>query len=275
MHETVGGVSRFPICVPIANLRRMPFTKYGIRELLLFGLVLPGALWVGVWALAWFVHPALWAVGIVPLLLTAFICNFFRDPERPLPGDEFTVVSPADGTVTDVGEKDLKEYLEGPHQGVGIFLSVFDVHVNRAPLDGVLEYSRHQDGDYRDARDPECSTLNEAQNLGFKSKLGPRFYIRQITGLIARRIVTPISEGHALARGERFGMLKFGSRTELYFDNDFEVDWQVKVGDKVKGGLTVIATVKVRTAGVALAEGTPVNADGAVGADSTDGKEKS
>lgn len=223
----------------------MPFTKYGLRELFLFGLLIPGVLWASVWALAWFVHPALWAVGVIPLFLTGFNLNFFRDPNRPLPGDEFTVVSPADGTVTDVGEKELTEYLQGKHQGIGIFLSVFDVHVNRAPLDGTLEYSRHQDGDYRDARDPECSTLNEAQNLGFKSKWGPRFYVRQITGLIARRIVLGLKEGDAVKRGERFGMLKYGSRTELYFDDGFEVDWKVKVGDKVKGGGTVIATVKV------------------------------
>ncbi|MCA8918075.1 MAG: phosphatidylserine decarboxylase family protein [Planctomycetes bacterium] len=223
----------------------MPFTKYGLRELFLFGFAIPGMIWVGVWALAWFVHPALWSLGAVPLFLTGFNLNFFRDPERPLPGDEFTVVSPADGTVTDVGRKVLDEYLEGEHQGIGIFLSVFDVHVNRAPLDGELEYSRHQDGDYRDARDPECSTLNEAQNLGFKSKWGPKYYIRQITGLIARRIVCPLSVGDPVKRGERFGMLKFGSRTELYFDNAFEVDWKVKVGDKVKGGGTVIAVVKV------------------------------
>jgi phosphatidylserine decarboxylase len=223
----------------------MPFTKYGLRELFLFGLLIPGVLGVGVWALAWFVHPALWAVGVIPLFLTGFNLNFFRDPDRPLPGDEFTVVSPADGTVTDVGEKELSEYLEGKHQGIGIFLSVFDVHVNRAPLDGTLEYSRHQDGEYLDARDPECSILNEAQNLGFKSKWGPRFYVRQITGLIARRIVLGLKEGDAVKRGERFGMLKFGSRTELYFDNGFEVEWKVKVGDKVKGGGTVIATVKV------------------------------
>ncbi|MCZ7605191.1 MAG: phosphatidylserine decarboxylase [Planctomycetota bacterium] len=223
----------------------MPFTKYGLRELFLFGLLIPGVLWVGVWALAWYVHPALWALGAIPLFLTGFNLNFFRDPDRPLPGDEFTVVSPADGTVTDVGEKELSEYLQGKHQGIGIFLSVFDVHVNRAPLDGTLEYSRHQDGEYLDARDPECSILNEAQNLGFKSKWGPRFYVRQITGLIARRIVLGLKEGDAVKRGERFGMLKFGSRTELYFDDGFEVDWKVKVGDKVKGGGTVIATVKV------------------------------
>jgi phosphatidylserine decarboxylase len=174
------------------------------------------------------------------------VCNFFRDPDRPLPGDEFTVVSPADGTVTDVGEKQIEEYLKASVQGVGIFLSVVDVHVNRAPLDGTVEYLRHQDGEYLDARDPECSILNEAQNIGFRSTWGPRFYVRQITGLIARRIVCPLKQGDRVNRGERFGMLKFGSRTELYFDGDFEVEWKVSVGDKVKGGGTVIAMVRPR-----------------------------
>jgi phosphatidylserine decarboxylase len=224
----------------------MRFTKYGTRELVLFGLLIPALLWIGVFLLASQLHGALWAVGVVPLILMLFVANFFRDPDRPLPGDEFTVVSPADGTVTDVGEKELSEYFEGRFQGIGIFLSVVDVHVNRAPLDGEVEYLRHQDGEYRDARDPECSTLNEAQNIGFKSRLGPRFYVRQITGLIARRIVCPLKEGDQLARGERFGMLKFGSRTELYLDHGFEVEWKVKPGDKVKGGGTAIAVVRVK-----------------------------
>lgn len=224
----------------------MPFTRYGLRELILFGLLIPAVLWVGVWALVFATGaPWLWALGVLPAFLTLFVANFFRDPNRPLPGDEFTVVSPADGTVTDVGEKELSEYLTGKHQGIGIFLSVVDVHVNRSPLDGECDYVRHQDGEYRDARDPECSILNEAQNIGFKSKWGPRFYVRQITGLIARRIVCPLKVGDKVGRGERFGMLKFGSRTELYFGPGFDVQWQVKVGDKVKGGGTVIATVRV------------------------------
>lgn len=223
----------------------MPFTKYGIRELVLFALLIPAAMWGGVYALVWVTAmPALWAVGVVPLFLTAFVCNFFRDPDRPLPGDEFTVVSPADGTVTDVGEKQIGEYLDGKVPGIGIFLSVVDVHVNRAPLEGTVEYLRHQDGQYLDARDPECSILNEAQNIGFRSTWGPRFYLRQITGLIARRIVCPLKQGDKIGRGERFGMLKFGSRTELYFDTGFEVEWKVAVGDKVKGGGTVIAVVR-------------------------------
>lgn len=224
----------------------MPFTKYGIRELVLFGIVIPLMGYVGAWALGWFVHWSLYLVALPFFLIGLFVFNFFRDPNRPLTGDEFTVVSPADGTITDIGDKQEDEYLKGNVQSIGIFLSVFDVHVNRAPLDGEVDYLRHQDGDYRDARDPECSTLNEAQNIGFKTPWGPRYYIRQITGLIARRIVCPLKEGEKVERGERFGMLKFGSRTELYFDTGFEVDWKVKKGDKVKGGGTVIAVIRVK-----------------------------
>jgi phosphatidylserine decarboxylase len=213
--------------------------------LILYALLIPALLWVGIVVPALYFSPWFWLAGLIPLGLTGFVSNFFRDPDRTLPGDEFTVVSPADGVISDVGEKPLDEYLQGACQGIGIFLNVFDVHVNRAPLDGVIEYLRHQDGIYLDARDPECSTLNEAQNIGFKSKWGPRFYLRQITGLIARRIVCPLTQGDSVQRGERLGMLKFGSRTELYFDHDFEVEWQVKVGDRVKGGATAIAVVRV------------------------------
>jgi phosphatidylserine decarboxylase len=183
-------------------------------------------------------------VGFLSLAWLAFNLNFFRDPDRVIPGDEFTVVSPADGTVTDVGTREEPEFLKGSTHCLGIFLSVFDVHVNRAPLAGTVEYLRHQDGKYLDARNPDCSTLNEAQNIGFASIWGPRFLVRQITGLIARRIVCPLKEGDKCARGERFGMIKFGSRTELYLAPEFEIEWLVKVGDKVKGGGTAVAVIK-------------------------------
>lgn len=227
----------------------MKFTKYGTRELIIFGFLIPGLGIGGAGAAALLtdIQP-LWFAGFPFVVLFVFILNFFRDPNRPLPGDEFTVVSPADGKVTDVGEREDEEYFKGSVQSVGIFLSVFDVHVNRSPLDGTVDYLRHQDGLYKDARDPEASTLNEAQNIGFKSKLGPRFLIRQITGLIARRIVCPLQVGASVERGERFGMLKFGSRTELWLDNEFEIEWKVSPGSMVLGGQTVLAVVKVKAA---------------------------
>ena len=226
----------------------MAFTQYGRRELLLIGFVIPLA---GIGAAAaggLLLHPAVWAAAAPFALLCLFNLNFFRDPRRVIPGDEFTVVSPADGTVTDVGRRDESQYFKAEVQSVGIFLSVFDVHINRAPLEGTVDYLRHQDGAYHDARSVESSTLNEAQNIGFVSRLGPRFLVRQITGLIARRIVCPLKTGDSVQRGAKFGRLKFGSRTELYFDDRFEVDWKVAKGDKVKGGSSVLAIVKVREA---------------------------
>ncbi|MCC6574551.1 MAG: phosphatidylserine decarboxylase family protein [Planctomycetes bacterium] len=196
-----------------------------------------------IWLFGWWFLAALL---IVPLGMAAFSFNFFRDPDRAAPGDEFTLVSPADGTITDVGSRNEPDYFKAEVQGVGIFLSVFDVHVNRSPLDGTVDFLSHREGKYLDARDPDCSTLNECQNIGAKSKWGPRFYVRQISGMIARNIVCPLQVGSALKRGERFGMIKFGSRTELYLDDAFEVEWKVKKGDKVLGGATVLATLRLK-----------------------------
>ena len=224
----------------------MMISPYGLREVLIYGVGVP-LLGVGASGalVEWQGYPALWAICAPFVLVGMFTLYFFRDPSRTPPGDEFTVVSPADGVVTDVGEREEGEYLKGKVQSIGIFLSVFDVHVNRAPLAGEVEYLRHQDGAYHDARSEEASTLNEAQNIGVKSDLGPRFTLRQITGLVARRIVCPLKKGSAFQRGERIGMLKFGSRTELYLAPEFEVEWLVTVGDKVRGAKTAIARVRV------------------------------
>lgn len=229
------------------------FTKYGLREFAIYGFGVPGCGFMLAY-LAWTWLPRFvpgpaglivaGVLGALSLGWMLFNLNFFRDPPRTIPGDEFTVVSPADGTVTDVGDREEPEYFKAKVQSLGIFLSVFDVHVNRAPLEGTVDYLQHKDGEYLDARHPDCSTLNESQNIGFKSIWGPRFLVRQITGLIARRIVCPLKEGDKCGRGERFGMIKFGSRTELYLDAAFEVEWKVKVGDKVKGGATVVAVIK-------------------------------
>ena len=229
------------------------FTRYGLRELFIYGIAIPACGFMLAY-LAYFWLPCFappvagYATGgtlaFLSLVWMLFNLNFFRDPERAIPGDEFTIVSPADGTITDVGEREEPEYFKGKVQCIGIFLSVFDVHVNRAPLEGTVDYLRHQDGKYLDARNPDCSTLNEAQNIGFKSIWGPRFFVRQVTGMIARHIVCPLKVGDSCKRGHRFGMIKFGSRTELYLDNEFQIEWQVKVGDKVKGGGSVIALIK-------------------------------
>ena len=171
-------------------------------------------------------------------LLFFFTVAFFRDPERTVPVDPNFIVAAADGTVMDTAECDENQVLKTKTRRVGIFLSVFDVHTNRAPIDGRVIYRRHQKGLYLDARRPDCSEKNESMTWGFEN---PRVTIvaRQITGAIARRIVAWAQVGDELKKGDRFGMIRFGSRTELYLPLNAEV--LVKVGDHVLGGSTIIA----------------------------------
>lgn len=224
---------------------KIPLTRHGYPELLLFTALFGGAAALAVWAV-----PPPWSLlcALVPLAGIAFVFNFFRDPERPIPGDDATVVSPADGTVTDVLPVAEAPFVDGPTVRIGIFLSVFDVHVNRAPLAGEVGFTEHRDGLYLDARDPSCSTENEAQDLGMwiDDGEGGRFpiLVRQIAGLIARRIVCPVEVGQKLGRGERYGMIKFGSRTELFIPEDRVAAIDVEVGQKVKGGLDAIARIR-------------------------------
>jgi phosphatidylserine decarboxylase len=185
-----------------------------------------GTAWLSVWLFLFFV--------------LLFLCTlaFFRDPERTVPGDPNGIVAAADGTVMDIIELDENQILRTKTRRVGIFLSIFDVHTNRAPIDGKIIYRQHQEGLCLDARRPDCSEKNESMTWAFEN---PRvtIVVRQITGAIARRIVAWSQIGDELKKGERFGMIRFGSRTELYLPLNAEV--LVKVGDHVLGGSTVIA----------------------------------
>jgi phosphatidylserine decarboxylase len=219
---------------------RIPLTSYAVPEILLFAVIFGG----GAFA-AWHVHPLL---AVVPLLLLVFTVSFFRDPSRRIPGDVCTIVSPADGKVTDIVEVEDAPFVGGPSWRVGIFLSVFDVHVNRMPLAGTVLHRVHHQGLFLDARDEHCATKNEAVELGVEvpraGEAAARILVRQVTGLIARRIVCPVRVGQTFERGARYGMIKFGSRTELYLaDRDLE-ELAVKVGDKVKGGSSVIGRLR-------------------------------
>jgi phosphatidylserine decarboxylase len=175
---------------------------------------------------------------ILALLLIAFCINFFRDPARVSPTDPDVIIAAADGTVADIVEIDESEVLNQRMRRVGIFLSVFDVHTNRSPIDGKVSYIQHHLGQFLDARDPEASTKNEAQTWAFQGERST-IVVRQITGAIARRIIGWSKIGDMLKKGEHFGMIRFGSRTEVYFP--LECDVTVKIGDKVKGGETIIA----------------------------------
>jgi phosphatidylserine decarboxylase len=209
-------------------------TAYGRKEVVLFTLF-----WLLAAFLAWHLHPA---VAAVPLLGLIFTLSFFRDPvRRPPPGEE-TLVSPADGRVTDVSELPAGADLPEPSVRVGIFLSVFDVHVNRTPCAGVIKSTRYTPGEFLDARHPECSKRNERNDILIERKAAKgQVLVRQISGAIARRIVCGIRENDVVEKGQKVGMIKFGSRTELYVPSRSLAEVTVKVGDRVKGGETIVA----------------------------------
>jgi phosphatidylserine decarboxylase len=173
--------------------------------------------------------------------LILFCLWFFREPERMPPADPSLAVSPADGTVTLIDEVEEQQFFKRRMKRVSIFLSVFDVHVNRTPIAGEVLFTEGRGGLYLDARHPEASALNESLFwvFGSKDRLEKAVAVKQITGAIARRIVPWAKLGESMERGERFGMIRFGSRTDLYLPLDAEV--LVTVGQKTKGGETAIA----------------------------------
>ena len=181
---------------------------------------------LSVWAFLFFVLLCLCTIG------------FFRDPDRAAPVDPNIIVAAADGTVMDVAELDENEVLKSKTRRVGIFLSIFDVHTNRAPIDGRVIYRQHRPGIFLDARRPDCSEKNESMTWAFENQR-VTIVVRQIAGAIARRIVAWAKVGDELKKGERFGMIRFGSRTEVYLPLSATV--LVKVGDHVAGGATPIA----------------------------------
>jgi phosphatidylserine decarboxylase len=196
------------------------------------------------WILAFFLLLAVvsgffsaWALWFFLLMILCTLA-FFRDPERPVPADPNVVVAAADGTVMDIVELREDQILETKTRRVGIFLSIFDVHTNRAPIDGRVIYRQHREGLCLDARRSDCSEKNESMTWAFEN---PRvtIVVRQITGAIARRIVAWAQVGDELKKGDRFGMIRFGSRTELYLPLNAEL--LVKVGDHVFGGSTIVA----------------------------------
>jgi phosphatidylserine decarboxylase len=177
-------------------------------------------------------------LSLLFLLLIFCTLAFFRDPDRAAPADPNLIVAAADGTITDIIDLDENEVLKAKMRRVGIFLSIFDVHTNRAPIDGRIIYRQHRDGLCVDARRPDCSEKNESMTWAFQNRR-VTIVVRQLTGAIARRIVAWAKSGDELKKGERFGMIRFGSRTEIYLPLNAEL--LVKVGDHVLGGSTVIA----------------------------------
>lgn len=228
----------------------MRLTKHGMREWL-GGAVIAVLLslawgWVALnicWIYGGFLLGATWLVWLA-------VAAFFRVPKRIIIADPAALVSPADGTVRDIEavEDHGIEIFEGQKlMRIGIFLSVFNVHVNRAPCDMTVQYRKYKEGRFLDARDTRCAKENESLVIaGTGSAAGRSFpvAIRQISGAIARRIVCVPQPGDLLKKGAIYGMIKFGSRTELYFPAESGITVSVRVGDKVRSGTTLMGRVE-------------------------------
>jgi phosphatidylserine decarboxylase len=184
-----------------------------------------------------------WGWAIAPILLAAFFLWFFRDPNRTIPADKGLIVSPGDGLVTETASITTPE---GARQRISIFLSVFDVHVNRAPIGGTVSRVHYQKGQFLNAMNPASAERNEQSVITLRGQgadAGFEITFKQIAGLLARRIVCRCTEGQTVERGQRVGLIKFGSRVDVLLPANAEL--QVKVGDRVKGGASVLAAVRV------------------------------
>ncbi len=191
-----------------------------------------GGLALALWLLDWGV------AAFLGLTVTALLLNFFRNPDRDIPTDLAAIVSPADGKVVRVDEVQEEEFLQGPARRVAIFMNVFDVHVNRAPVAGRVVTSRHRPGKFLAAFKEEVERVNEQQATLWETPAGARVLTVQIAGLLARRIVPAVSEGEVLPKGGPFGMICFGSLVDLYLPRDCAI--LVKVGDRVRAGESIV-----------------------------------
>ena len=179
---------------------------------------------------------------LASLFLLFLVLQFFRNPQRKIAENEYVVLSPADGKVVVIEETEEPEYFKDKRLQVSIFMSVWDVHANRWPIAGTVTYFRHHQGKYLMAANPKSSSLNERTTIALKTDKGYEIMFRQIAGIMARRIVAPIQENDKAKQGEQFGFIKFGSRVDMFFPLGTKI--RVNIGDKVKGGLDIIADVE-------------------------------
>ena len=180
--------------------------------------------------------------AVIPLVLACYFTYFFRNPSRDIPMDEKLIVSPADGTVQDVVELAEDEFVKGPCKKIIIFLSVFNVHVNRSPIAGEIKCQKYVCGRFRPAYKDEVGFENERHMLGIENEKGFRVTVTQIAGILARRIVSWVTLDDNMEKGQVYGLIKFGSCTELVVPDSVEV--LVKKGDKVRGGESVLGRIK-------------------------------
>ena len=218
---------------PFRWRERLPFARWGLAELQIIGwpllaLTILSAIYV-------------WYLAFVPGVLLCLVVYFFRDPPRRVPAGQGVIVSPADGKITEVAYLEHDDFIGGPAVRISIFLSIFNVHLNRAPVESRVIALRYRPGEFMNAMRPESGISNENTWIGLEEESPPhrRLIVRQISGAIARRIVCDLRPGEVVARGQKFGMIKFGSRTELILPQTEDLKLEVKVGDRVRAGTTV------------------------------------
>jgi len=227
---------------------RIPLTKYGWPQVVVFPTVILAAMIVCL--LVGAMYLSAWVVVPVEVLLAValiWVLSFFRDPDRLSPQDNKVLLAPADGKVTDIEIVQENDFIDHPALRIGIFLNIFNAHINRAPCNVKVEKITYRPGKYKIAMNPESARVNESNDLRMTRIDSPqdRLILRQISGAITRRIICKAKQGQELAGGEKFGMIKFGSRTELYLPAGEKTKCLVQVGDKVKAGLTPIVKYEI------------------------------
>ena len=226
----------------------MKFAHYGYDVLIVSLLIALGLIVGGTFV----DEPLVIRYGLIALgiLFGLFALYFFRDPDRPMPDEDPAriIISPADGKVFLVHDVEEPEYLKGPGKQVAIFLSPLDVHVNRNPISGTVEHMEYHKGKFVPAFKDKSSEINERTHIGIRGE-STMLLMKQIAGSVARRIVCPLEVGDQVEIGERFGMIKFGSRTDIIVPPDVEI--LVKPGDRVVGGKTILCRIPAVTAAAA------------------------
>jgi phosphatidylserine decarboxylase len=233
---------------------RVPLAPAGLREMVILTIVFGGAA-ASSFFIAATVHGYGWtsALGILFLLLWLGGIAFFRDPERMSPTERDVMLAPADGKVTEISMLDEHPDIGGPATRIGIFLSIFSVHVNRSPCSGTVKAVRYQPGRFVDARRPDSGIINESNTIVIEPdnpQDGP-VVVRQIVGAVARRIVCSLRVGDRVTAGERIGLIKFGSRTELILPGHDRYTPSVRIGDGAVGAMTILARKAIPTGGSA------------------------
>lgn len=182
--------------------------------------------------------------AVFTLVVGFYVLYFFRDPTRDIPGGADVAISPADGVVVDISRMNIDDLDGEQHLRIAVFMNVFNVHVNRCPVAGTVLATRHVPGKKLNAMDQRAALENEHGDTDIKTAYG-MMRIRQIAGLIARRVVTRVKSGDILDKGDRIGLIRFGSRVDVFLPNDFEAE--VALGDKVLAGSTILAKIPVKT----------------------------